>query len=653
MTEGDLRLLAVSEHGHRPTLLAATTYENLDADASRSFTLRIKRDDEDAIRDGNRVVLTASQHGSVPTGGAPTERTYVTVRQLQPFGDQQDRIGRRDCADIPITPGAHLNECDLTGADLDRAEVSQREPDEKISRMLLADLTGATMRGADLSGLSVAGGRLNGADVTNANLTNLSLAKAEATKLEARGAVSDSKGETGGGNFYDTRLTDADFHGAVLKGVSMNHADLDGVDFGDAQWTSFEAGTASFRGADLTGLHTFGTTRIPWTDFSGADLKGSGLTPTDLEWATLCRTTMPGGKPDPLEDRDCKAQQEERSKPAADPAVVVKGDLDRGKDEATVRATVSWDGAEGGRLSAGDLRVVAIDGRTGVPTQIAAQTIDSVPGVTPYEVTITDPDKLAAMRPGNRVVLTATQHPPLPESKRITTDGSYIAVDTLQVGPGRGRVGSRDCSGVLLKRLPGAGETYDFCDLAGAVLTQAGIGGYMREADLSGADLANANLGGLVLDGSAAGGAVLSGAELGGISLIAANAPRLLVRKTRLTNAQLRGADLDEANFEASVIGGTTFATSSLRRAVFTEADFLRVDLALTNLAGAHLDGVDAGTPPEENPNSLFLADLTGATLADSTWADDEEGNRPWQWATLCGTAMPPGVDGGDRDCPR
>jgi uncharacterized protein YjbI with pentapeptide repeats len=653
MTEGDLRLVAVSEHGHRPTLLAATTYENLDTDASRSFTLRIRRDDEDAIRGGNRVVLTASQHGSVPTGGAPTERTYVTVGQLRPFGDEQDRIGRRDCADIPITPGAHLNECDLTGADLDRARVSQRGPEDQISRMLLADLTGATLRGADLSGLSLAGGRLNGANLTDANLTNLSLAKAEAKKLEARGAVSDPKEGTGGGNFYDTNLTDSDFHGAVLNGASMNHADLDGADFGDARWTSVEAGTASFRGADLTDLRTTGTTRIPYVDFTAADLKGSGLTATDLTWAYLCRTTMPGGRPDPEEDRDCKAKEEKRPEPAADPAVVVKGDLDRGDGEVTVRATVTWDAGESGRLAAGDLRVVAIDGRTGVSTPITAQTIDPVPAASPYVVTITDPGELAAMRPGNRVVLTATQHPPLPESKSARTKGSYVAVDTLQVGPGRGRVGSRDCSGVLLKPIPPAGETYDFCDLAGAVLTQAGLGGDMHEADLSGADLANADLGGVILDGSALGGALLSGANLDRASMIVVRAPRLTARKTRIDSVQLRAADLDEANFEASVIGETTFAVSSLRRAVFTEADFVHVDLGLTDLAGAHLDGVDAGTPPEENPNSLFLADLTGATLADSTWADDEEGNRPWQWAILCDTAMPPGVEDGDRDCPR
>ncbi len=135
--------------------------------------------------------------------------------------------------------------------------------------------------------------------------------------------------------------------------------------------------------------------------------------------------------------------------------------------------------------------------------------------------------------------------------------------------------------------------------------------------------------------------------------MIAAHAPGLVAGRTRLTDALLRAADLDGANFDTAVVADTTFATSSLRRAIFSDADFEKVDLGLTNLAGAHLDGVDAGTPPEDKPSSLFLADLTGASLADSTWADDESGERPWRWAILCGTAMPPGVDDGDRDCPR
>jgi uncharacterized protein YjbI with pentapeptide repeats len=655
MVVGDLRLLAVSEDGHHPKLLGTDTYTRIGADPSQKVSFEIGRDDADAIRPGNRVVLTASQHGSSPVGGARTERTYVTVDHLQPFGAKQDRIGRRDCAGEAITPGATLNECDLTGADLDGALVSQREPDTRVSRMRLADLTGATARGAGLEGLNVAGGRLNGADLTNADLTNILFAGTEATGLDARGAVSDPKKGTGGGNFFDANLSGANFHDATLNGVSLNHADLDGSDFGEAIWTAVDASTASFRDADLRDLRNpeGATSRVPFADFTGADLRGAALTPLNLTWAYLCRTAMPDGSAEEREDRDCKAKEEKRPEPAADPAVVVDGSLERGKGETTVKATIHWDRGDAARLSVGDLRLVAVDGKTDVPTPLASQTIKGVPATSTYEGTITKDALLDAMRPGNRVVLTATQHPPLPESKKARTVGSYVAVDTLQVGPGRGRVGSRDCSGLPLTSEPEAGTAYAFCDLVGAVLPQASLAGPMQDVDLTGADLTNASLGGVTFDGSAMGGATVSGAELGGASLIAVTAPRLNARKTRIDDVQLRADDLDDANFEASVIGESIFAASTLRRANFHEADFLHDDFALTNLAGARLDGVDAGSPGDENPNSLFLADLTGATLADSTWVDDEEGNRPWTWATLCRTTMPPGVDGGDRDCPR
>ena len=58
--------------------------------------------------------------------------------------------------------------------------------------------------------------------------------------------------------------------------------------------------------------------------------------------------------------------------------------------------------------------------------------------------------------------------------------------------------------------------------------------------------------------------------------------------------------------------------------------------------------------PRRARRSSLFLADLTDATLAGSEWDDDEAGDRPWQWATLCNTVMPAdAVVSGDRDCPR
>jgi hypothetical protein len=74
------------------------------------------------------------------------------------------------------------------------------------------------------------------------------------------------------------------------------------------------------------------------------------------------------------------------------------------------------------------------------------------------------------------------------------------------------------------------------------------------------------------------------------------------------------------------------------------------------------------GSAPSAPPNSsneycfqksVVEAMTTGfrgphqATLAGPDW-DDEMDERPWIWATLCGTIMPAGVNvSGDRDCPR
>lgn len=661
MSVGDLRLVAVSNRGHHPVLLATATYDRIADDATQDVRLRIHGDDElAAIRPGNRVVLTASQHGVV-SEGTLTERTYVTVGELQPFGTPQDRIGRRDCSDVAIVRGAHLNRCDLVGAFLDRAGVSGGEDDAVATRMLLADLTGATMRGADLTGLSVAGGRLNGADATRAVLDNLSLAGAEATGLIARDATSASSGDAdfyAGADIFDARLTDADFRGARLNGVSLNHSRFDGADFRGATWNVVNADTARFRGADLRGLKGLGSS-VYFADFTDAKLQGAPFSAIDLAWATLCRTLMPDGKPPDGEDRDCRASTDRGPTPAAHPYVVVDdASLERQQGRATISATIHWNTtAIGFGMSAGNVRALAIDGSTGRPTLVGSVSISrDLPKTTSYNATITDRGLLAALNRGNRVVLTATQRPPLPSRTSDRTTGSYVTVDTLQPGPGRGRVGSRDCSDVVLSATTPAAGGYDFCDLPGAVLTQAGLSGPMHKADLTGAKLGGAGLDGMVFDGAAMGGVLATGADFNGVSMIQAFAPRLTMLKTLIRDARLRAASLDDADFTGATISETTFATAPLRRATFSGATFDKVDLGFARLAKAKLDRVGAmsSDPHRGRRSSLFLADLTGATLKGSEWDDDEAGDRPWQWATLCDTILPAdAVASGDRDCPR
>jgi uncharacterized protein YjbI with pentapeptide repeats len=649
MTVGDLRLVAVSEDGHHPKVLATKTYAGIDEDPTQTARLDIESKDEDAIAPGNRVVLTASQHGVVSPQGTRTAKTFVTVDQLQPFGSKQDRIGRRDCADLAIVREAKLNECDLTGADLDRALVSVRDP--AGTRMLAADLTGATMRGADLTGLSVAGGRLNGADLRGAILDNLSLAGAEATGLDAREATSDKKQGSAGANIFDARLTGANFEGAVLNGVSFNHSDLDRANFHGATWTSVEANTASLRGADLTGLKGVGST-VYLADFGDAKLGGAALKPEDLEWAYLCHTGMPDGKT--ASDRDCKGEVDPGPKPVPGRKVAVDGRIERVPGGRKITARVTWNRAGiAAGMTAGDIRAVEIDDQTGAAGVLGTMAFpQGLPATSEFEVELKSIANLSG--PGERIVVTATQHPPLPRSGQ--TNGSYVTVDTVQPGPGRGRVGSRDCSDLLLGSPPPAVGGYNFCDLAGAVLTRATLSGAIREADLSGAALNSAELKGAIFDAGALGGADLTGAELEKVSLIGASAPRLTLPKTLLRGSQWRATNLDEANFSGDTIADTTFAAASLARAKFPSATLGKVDLAYTDLTGAHLKGVEAAGTDSGRPrrSSLFLADLTGADLGGSKWNDDESGERPWTWSTLCNTTLPADATvSGDRDCPR
>jgi uncharacterized protein YjbI with pentapeptide repeats len=649
MTVGDLRLVAVSENGHHPTVLGAETYTRIAEDPTEDdVSIAIDPAEERAIAAGNRVVLTASQHG-VAAGGTRTSRTYVTVAQLQPFGDKQDRIGRRDCAGEAIVPGAKLSECDLVGADLDRALVSVRDP--AGTRMLLADLTGATLRGANLTGLSVAGGRLNGADAREAVLDNLSLAGAEATGLDARGASSDKAGGSAGANVFDAKLTDAKFQDAVLKGVSFNHSRLDGADFSGATWVAVEAATASMRGADLTGLKGSGS-NVDQVDFTDAKLAGAPFKAADLEWAYLCHTRMPDGKT--VEDRDCKRAADPGPRPVPGRKVEVDGKLERRQGEATLVATVKWNAAAiATGMTAGDIRAVEIDTRTGRAGVIGMMTFpQGLPATSKLEIEVTRWE--GPLGPDDRLVVTATQHPPLPRSGQ--TNGSYVTVDTVHPGRGQGRVGSRDCSDLLLKAPAPAAGGYNFCDLTGAVLKRATLSGPIRDANLSGASLAGAELKGSVFDGSALAGADLTGAGLDSVSLIGVSAPGISLPKTALRSSQWRSSDLDEADFSGATISDTTFATSSLRRADFDESTLGKVDLAYTDLAGADLTEVDAAGSEGDDPrsSSLFLADLTRADLTGSHWNDDESGVRPWTWSTLCDTKLPADATvSGNRDCPR
>jgi uncharacterized protein YjbI with pentapeptide repeats len=662
MTRGDLRLVAVSERGHLPYLLG-TVSQDVSRDRTRSVTIVVTEPRAlAAMRTGNRIVLTASQHQD-PGQVTRSDRTYVTVAEVQPFGSPQPRVGTTDCSATAILPGAMLRYCDLVGADLDGALVSVHDPESqegtvpsRSTRLERADLTGATAIRSDFSGASIAGGRLNGIDLTRAKLDNLSLAGAEAIEIVARAATSDKDARDSGADFFRTNLTGADFRDTVFRGVSVARSRLDGADLRGATWESYGNG-ATFRGADLTGA-LLGASLVDFVDFTDATLTASTLTDLQLAWAYLCRTALPAGSTLDA-SRDCRGPVERSRTPIpapeqADPYVRISDDaLDGGPGSLAVSARVDWDeGAAdpaGYGMTRGTLRLVAVDARSGVPTLLDAQAVDDVTTPASYTVTITDRAKLAAMGRGNRIVLTATQHPPRARAGKVTTR-TYVTVDVLQRGPALGRIGTLDCSRVALTA--DSARALDFCDLSGAMLDTAALNGRsMREVDLAGATMHNARIGGLFLDGSRLAGVDADGSRWSNISAFDSWAPRLDLSGGTVVGSPLYPRNLDGAVFDGSTLTDSPLTAASLRRATFAKARLIHPDLAYADLSEARMTGVDASL---SNP-SLFLADLTRADLSGSTWNVDETGDNPWRWATLCSSLLPSqdfGVSG-DRDCPR
>jgi len=662
MNIGDLRLVAVSEQGHLPFVLDTST-RVVTGGLSRDVTITI--DDERAIaamRDGNRIVLTASQHAQA---GQVTrsDRTYVTVAEVQPYGSPQPNIGTKDCSDVAVVPGAMLRYCDLVGANFDGALVSNHDPKSsegkrpsQSTRMERADLTGATAVRSDFSGASVAGGRMNGVDLRRAKLDNLSLAGAEAIELNARGATSDKDAEDSGANLFRANLAGADLRDTIFRGISVGRARLDGTQLQGAVWESIADG-ATFRGADLTGT-SLGASVLNYADLSDATLTGSTLTDLQLAWTWLCRTKTPAGSV--LDgSRDCRTPVEQARVPLpnpdrATPYVTITSDsVSDGPGPRTVKARINWNAdsakSSGWGMTIGDLRLIAVDSSTGVATVLDTQSYSDMAANPNYEVTIDNPGKLEAMARGNRIVLTATQHAPKPRGGNVTTR-SYVTVNVLQRGPGLGQIGRLDCSRFALVADSPLG--LDYCDLSGAMLDYAALNAsFLRKADLSGATMQDGVLRAMALDGARLGSFNASGANWANVSAFDAWAPKLDLSSSTVVGSPLYARNLDGATFNRSTLSDSPLVAASLRRATFTNARLIHPDLAYTDLFNARLDGVNAML---SNP-SLFLANLASADMTGSTWNVDESGLNPWLWATLCKTDLPSASFqiSGDRDCAR
>lgn len=645
MVVGDLRLLAVVGSDARARLLKSSSrrLEHQPVQDVR-FVLRSAAALA-AIRKGNRVVLTASQHGFLAAPDQTTTRTYVTVKQLQP--GRPRRVGMRDCSDQPVVPQADLEECDLVGASLASAQVGHGNV---RTELLKADLTGADLRYADLSHVDLAGGRVNGADATHANIVQMSLAGGEGIGLIAkRGTKFDFS------NFFAARLDGAKFTGAEFpdfpKQVSFGSAHLNGADFEGATLTAAFMQLAQLRRANLRGARLVGADMY-FANLDHAKLRGAIVDQPAMTWTLQCHTELPSGA---IENRDCTRAPGVRRRNAATPLVAIDAVLRRTSQEATISGKVHWNaaGARVNRMRVGEIRAVAVDAVTGLPTILGRKRV-TISADQPNKAFLfkVSARRLASLRKGNRVVVTATQHPahPDPPSPGDTTKRSYVTVDQLQNGPIRGRVGSVDCSDRPLTPAAPAGSL-EFCDLVGAALADADLtGADLRMDDLTGSDLRAADLSGSLIDGARVAGVGAAGAQLDSAHVIDAYAPKLQLPSTPISGAIFDGSTLNAASFAGSTLRDTRFAVAHAAGASFAGSELNKVDLAYADLIGGNLSGARAQHP--ELPTSLFLAELRKANLRGSQWVRDEEQRDPPRSGWLCRTTMPDGsVE--NRDCPR
>jgi uncharacterized protein YjbI with pentapeptide repeats len=336
---------------------------------------------------------------------------------------------------------------------------------------------------------------------------------------------------------------------------------------------------------------------------------------------------------------------------AAEPLVSVDANLHKGPARATITARIRWNagGVQAG-MTVGDLRAVAVDADTTVPTLLAKTTENLKLGeeTRTETFTITGRDKLEAIRDGNRVVLTATQHAPVPDPPVVgSLDTAFATVDQLQAGPRRGRVGSADCSDRPIGTQAGATGLL-YCDLVGASLTALDLSNLdMHMVDFTGGVLRYTGLSQSIVSGGRISGVDASGAMFDHTEAVAVTAPRLTARDTYFSLGTFLSSTLSGADFAGSTFVGTSLDNVMAdQRSSFEGTTLGSVDLAFAKLRTANFEGATL------DATSMYFANLTEATLRRAAIGETQEHGSPLEFATLCRTVMPPGLIN-NRDCPR
>jgi len=226
---------------------------------------------------GARADLSGAQLDAIDLSGADLSGALLRGASLNGANLQRVQLTHAELVDASLQnadlSGANLLLADFTGADLEGANLSdttsasekelghiRRGPrfrdailrgarmrncycvmsDFTGARLAGADLTGADLEAANLSSNDLAGAALRGANLTNANLRN--------TDLSAAG-------------LREARLSNADLTGADLSGADVSSTDLRGANFDNAHVSGIRYDRkATFRGIRVA--NCYGSSRF-------------------------------------------------------------------------------------------------------------------------------------------------------------------------------------------------------------------------------------------------------------------------------------------------------------------------------------------------------------------------------------------------------
>ena len=222
-------------------------------------------------------------HGDVPSlFAARLSSPGAKLDEAELTGARLEEANLRKASLVgAVLDRAQLFRADLAEANLDGAKAMAANLDEaNLENALLREafLSGSTLRRARLARATLAALKASGADFDRADLSHANLKNATLEKAILRGAtlvMADlDRAKLAGADLTAADLSRANMHGADLKRATLANANLQDAVLRDAKLRDADLRKADLRRANLTGA-----------DLEGADLQGADLRDAILDGA--------------------------------------------------------------------------------------------------------------------------------------------------------------------------------------------------------------------------------------------------------------------------------------------------------------------------------------------------------------------------------